>query len=77
MSYFTIQTYHKTSNTRRTLPVSKLVDHSNVVAAMPVGNIFILDLTPEFNGLGKDKCKTIWKPFKFSDLVLAIFEILR
>ena len=27
--------------------------------------IFILNLTPGFNGLGKDDCKTRWESFKF------------
>ena len=39
--------------------------------------IFILDLTPGFNGLGKDNCKTTWEWFKFWDLVHLILEILR
>ena len=33
------------------------------------GYIFILDLTPGFNGLGKGNCKTRRKTFKFWDLV--------
>ena len=39
--------------------------------------IFILDLTPGFNGLGKDNCKTRRESFKFCDLVRLILEILR
>ena len=39
--------------------------------------IFILDLTPGFNGLGKDKCNTRRESFKFCDLVRLILEILR
>ena len=39
--------------------------------------IFILDLTPGFNGLGKDDWKTRWESFKFWDLVHLILEILR
>ena len=39
--------------------------------------IFILDLTPGFNGVGKDNCKTRRKTFKFWDLVWRILEISR
>ena len=31
--------------------------------------IFILDLTPGFNGLGKDNCRTRWETFRFWDSV--------
>ena len=37
--------------------------------------IFILDLTPGFNRLGKDNCKTRRETFKFWDLVHLIFEV--
>ena len=37
--------------------------------------IFILDLTPGFNGLGKDNCKTRWETFQFLDLVQLIFDV--
>ena len=39
--------------------------------------IFILYLTPGFNRLGKDKCKTRRESFKFLDLVRFILENLR
>ena len=39
--------------------------------------IFILDLTPGFNGLGKDNCKTRRESFTFWSLLRLIFEILR
>ena len=46
--------YRKTSNIRRTLVGNKIVDHSDVVGASPVGAapnyIFILDLTSGFKG---------------------------
>ena len=49
--------YRKTSNVSRTLVGNKIVDNSDVVGASPVGAapnyIFILNLTPGFNGLGK------------------------
>ena len=38
--------------------------------------IFIIYLTPGFNGLGKDNCKTRWETFKFWYLVHLILEIL-
>ena len=36
-SMFTLENYHKVSNIRRTLVGSKIVDHSDVVGASPVG----------------------------------------
>ena len=39
--------------------------------------IFILDLTPGFNRLRKDNCKTRQETFKFWDLVPLILETLR
>ena len=39
--------------------------------------IFILDLTPSFNELGKDRCKMTRELFKFWDLVHLILETLR
>ena len=32
-------------------------------------NIFILNLTPDFNGLGKCKCKKRWETFKSCDFI--------
>ena len=40
-------------------------------------SIFILDLTPSFNGVGKVNCKTRRETFKFGDLVLLILEVWR
>ena len=37
--------------------------------------VFMLDLTPGFNGLGKDNCKTRREAIKFSDLVQLILEV--
>ena len=42
----------------RTLADNKVVDHSHAVGAAPTNYIFILDLTPNINGLGKCNCKT-------------------
>ena len=39
--------------------------------------IFILDLTPGFNGLGKDNCKTRRELSRFYELVRRILEMLR
>ena len=39
--------------------------------------IFIIDLTPGFNGLGKDNWKTRREIFKLCDLVRLILDILR
>ena len=61
----------------RTLVGNRVVDHSDVVGASPVYYIFILDLTPGFNGLGKDSWKTRLELFVFWCLVQLILEILR
>ena len=71
--------YCQTSNVRCTLIGNKIVDHSDVVGALPVGAapkyIFILNLTFGFNGLDKDSCKTRWETFKFWDLMWLILKI--
>ena len=68
--------YCQTSNISHTLVGNKIVDHSGVVGASPVGDyIFILDLTLGFNGLAKDNCKITQETFKFWDLVVLILEI--
>ena len=55
--------YRKVSNIGHTLTGNKIVDHSDVVGAAPVNYIFILNLTPDFNGLDKDNCKMRWETF--------------
>ena len=54
--------YYRKTNISRTLVDNKIVDHSDVVGASPVGAssnyIFIIDLAPGFNGLGEDNHKT-------------------
>ena len=40
-------------------------------------DIFIIDLTPSFNGVGKDSSKTRRETLKFGDLVLLILEVWR
>ena len=73
--------YHKTSNISRTLVGNKIVDHSDVVGASPVGAaptyIFILDLTSGFKGLGKGSRKTVRESCKCWDLVRLILETWR
>ena len=49
--------YSQTSNIRFSLIGNKIIDH--FFAYRRCSNyIFIIDLTPGFNGLGKDDCKT-------------------
>ena len=71
--------YCQTSSTNSTLVENKLVDHSDVVGTSSVGTdqtyIFILDLTPDWNGLGKDNCKTRRETFRFWNLVCFILEV--
>ena len=59
--------YIPTSDIRRPLIGIPIVDHSDVVAASPVGStyIFIGDLIPGFSGLGRENCMTGIKTFKF------------
>ena len=47
------------------------------IAYRRCSNCIFIDLTPGFNGLGKDNCKTRQETFKFWDLVCLILEILR
>ena len=71
-------TYLQTYNISRTLEGNKIVD-SDVVGAAPVrcsNYIFILDLTPGFNALGKGNCKTRRETFKFWDYVCLELDIL-
>ena len=51
--------YRQTSNIKRTWEGFKIVDHSDVVGASLVGAnyIFILDLTPDFDGLGQENVR--------------------
>ena len=44
---------------------------------MLISQIFILDLTPDFNVSGKDNCKTRRETFKFWDLLRLILEVWR
>ena len=61
-------------------PANKIVDHSDVVGAPPVGaapTTSSFSTSPGFIGLGKDNCKTRRKSFKFGDLLHLILEILQ
>ena len=77
-------TYRKTSNINRNLVSNKSVDNSDAVGASPVGAapttssyIFILNLTPGFNGLGKAHCKRRQETFKFWELMQLILKVLQ
>ena len=66
------------SNTSCTLAGNTIVDHwcrRNSACRRCSNYIFILDLTPGFNGLGKHNCKTRWVTFQFWGLVHFILEI--
>ena len=70
--------YRQTSNIGRTLMGNKLVDHSNVVGASPVGLLQLhlhSQLNTCFNELGKDNYKTRRETFKFWDLMSLILEV--
>ena len=59
--------YRQTFDINRTLVGNKIVDHSDVVGASPVG---VAPTTSSFsitglNGLGKDNCKTRRETFEF------------
>ena len=61
--------YRETFNIRRNFIANKLVDHSDVVGASPVGaaptSIVILDLTPDFNEMDENNWKARRETFTF------------
>ena len=65
------QIYRHASNIIRIVVGNKIVDHADVVGAYRrcSNYVFILNLTPGFNGLGKDNCTTRRETLKFGDLV--------
>ena len=72
-----ILSYRLPSNIRRTLVGNTFVDHPDVLGAACrrcSNYIFILDLTPGFNGLRKDNCKARREWVKFWDLVRVILR---
>ena len=58
--------YRQISNIRRTLVGNKIIDHSDVVGASPVG---AAATTSSFSTCSKHNCKTRQETFKFWDLV--------
>ena len=75
------QNYRQNSNISHTLVGNKIVDHSDVVGALPCrccsNYIFVLDWTPGFNALGGDNLKMRRESFKFWNLVQLILDILQ
>ena len=69
--------YHQASSISSTLLGNKIGDHADVGDRRCSNYIFILDLTPGFNGLGKGKCKRGRETFTFWDLVQFILEVWR
>ena len=77
--------YRQVSNISHTLAANKIVDHSDVVGASPVGAAPITSsFSTEYlasivwaktNSLGKDNCKTRRETLKFWVLVWLILEI--
>ena len=70
--------YHQTSNISCTLVGNKIVDHSDVVGAVPVSaaptTSSFPTWTPVFNILRRDKCKTRQETFKFWCLLYNRFD---
>ena len=64
--------YRQTSNISRTLVGNKSYRSHRCIWCLACrrrsNHIFILDLTPGLNGLGKENCKTRWETDKFRDL---------
>ena len=56
--------YRQASNISRTLVGKKIVDYSYVVGAS-LTYIFILDITPGLNGLGKENTRCVKKQSSF------------
>ena len=71
--------YRQTSSIRPTLVGNTSTDHSVEPAASPVGAaqnyIYILDLIPGYNGLGKDNVKTEWEISNFCNFVRLVLEV--
>ena len=66
--------YRQIYNISHMLICNKIVDHSGVIGTARSNYIFVL--TPDFNRLHRDNCKTRQETFKFCDLVQLILEIL-
>ena len=75
-----IVNYCQTSNISCTLIDNKIVDHSDIVGASPVGiapttSSFSINTRLQWIGLGKDNCNMRWETLKFWDLVPLILEV--
>ena len=72
-------TYAQISNISQTLVGNKIVDHSDVVGALPVGTNptthWFSTSHLVFNGLGKDNCKAKWETFKIWNVVCLILKV--
>ena len=83
LDYGEIKRYQTTvtSNIRRTLVGNKIVDHSDVVGASPVGaaptTSLFSTLTSGFKGFSKDSRKAVRESFKCWGLVRLILETWR
>ena len=69
--------YRQVSNIIRQLNCWSLRCSWSIACRRCSNYIFIINLTPGFNGLGKDNYKMRWEAFKFWDLVRLILETLR
>ena len=73
--------YCQVCNISGTLLGSKIVNHSHVVGASPVGAVpttsSFFHLTLGFNLFHKDSCTPRRETYKFRDLVRLILDILR
>ena len=69
--------YRQVYNIRRTLNCWSLRCSWSTACGRCSNYIFILDLTPGFNVLGKDNCNLGRETFKCWDLVQLVLEILR
>ena len=69
--------YRQTSNISPTQSAISLRCSWSIAYRRCSNNIFILDLTPGFNGLGKDNCKARRETFELGDLMRLILEVWR
>ena len=67
--------YHLLSNCNNSLQVKLFTLFFDWITIITLNYIFILDLTPGFNGLSKDNCKTRQEKFKFWGLVRLVLEV--
>ena len=65
--------YHQTSDISHTLVGNKIVDHWDVVGALPAGAArTTFSFSTGFNGLGKNNCKTGRETFMTFELLPLI-----